>query len=170
MLDAMQRNGVRVMQAETLLDAVKQRVALYDDAARTRKRPIRLYVNVGGGLASLGGTQNARLIPAGLNQRLTARNYPNRGVINILAERGIPILHLLEVEKLAREFGITDEGGEPVQAGTGFVFILYRYNLWIVGASAVLLLGANFFVLRLDIRQQILGRPHPERNSDHDAR
>jgi len=169
MLDAMRRHEVRAILAETLLEAVHQRVALYDEAAARLGKPIKLYVNVGGGLASLGGTQNSRLIPAGLTLRLTARNYPNRGAINIYAERGLPILNLLEVEKLARQLEITDAAGEPVQAGAGLVFIMHRYNLWIVGASALLLLAANFVVLRLDIRQQILGRPHPERTNHHEA-
>jgi len=162
-IDAARRNGVRLLEAENLMEAVRQRVSLYDDAAAARHKPIKLYVNVGGGLASLGGTQNARLIPAGLTRRLAARNYPNRGVLNILAERGIPVLHLLNVERLAREFGITDDASEPVRPGTGPLFVTHRYNLWIVGASALLLLVANLIILRLDVRQQILGRPHPER-------
>jgi len=50
-----------------------------------------------------------------------------------------------------------------VKPGKGLLFIKYRYNLWIVGAAALALLLVNIFVLRLDIRQQVLGQPHPER-------
>ncbi|MEO5618149.1 MAG: poly-gamma-glutamate system protein [Candidatus Eisenbacteria bacterium] len=159
---AIRRNGVRLLEAATVLEAVRQRVALYDSVAAARGKPIRLYINVGGGVASLGGAQNANLIPAGLTHKLAARNYPNRGVINILAERRIPVIHLLQVEKLARQLGILDEQVEPVKPGTGMLFIHYRYNLWIVSFAAVFLFAANLFVLRHDIRQQILGRPHPE--------
>ncbi len=168
-VDAARRNGVRLLEAENLLEAVRQRVSLYDAAAAARQKPIKLYVNVGGGLASLGGAQNARLIPAGLTRRLAAQNYPNRGVVNILGERGIPVLHLLKVEGLAREFGIADDASAPVQPGTGLLFIKQRYNLWLVGTSALLLLAANLLVLRMDVRQQILGRPHPERTPNHEA-
>lgn len=168
--DAIERNGVRLLDAHSVMEAVKQRVALYDAAASARGKRIALYVNVGGGVASLGGAQNARLIPPGSTRRLAARNYPNRGVINVLAERGIPVLHLLEVETLAREFGITDEASEPVKPGEGPLFLKYKYNLWVVGASAFLLMAANLFVLRLDIRQQMLGRLHPERMGAEIAR
>ena len=161
--DAAGRSGVRLLESTNLLEAVRERVAIYDSVATARGKPIRLYVNIGGGLASLGGTQNARLIPAGLTFRLAARNYPNRGVINILAERHVPILQLLEVEKLARQFGITDSGLETPLPGRGLLFIKYRYNLWIVSASALLLLLANMLILRLDLRQQLLGQPHPEK-------
>jgi hypothetical protein len=150
------------LEPPNLLEAVRQRVALYDSVAAAHGKPIALYVNVGGGSASLGGAQNARLIPAGLTFRLAARNYPNRGVINVLAERRIPVLQLLEVEKLALRFGISDAHGDTPKPGKGLLFIKYRYNLVIVGVSAFLVLLANFVVLRLDLRQKLLGRPHPE--------
>ncbi len=161
--DAIDRNHVRFLDPPTVFEAVRERVALYDSVAAARGRPIRMYVNVGGGVASLGGAQNGRLIPAGLSPRLTTRNYPNRGVINVLGERRIPVIHLLQVEKLAREFEITDAAGEPVKPGRGLLFVKYRYNLAIVAGAAVLVLFANLFVLRHDIRQKLLGQPHPER-------
>ena len=163
LLDAINRNHVRLLASENLLEAVRRRVEFYDTVATSHEKKIKLYVNVGGGVASLGGAQNARLIPAGLTKKLSALNYPNRGVLNVLAERGIPVLQLLEVEKLAREHGVTNDSGEAARPGEGPLFVKYRYNLWIVGGAALILLAANLFVLRLDIRQQILGRPHPER-------
>lgn len=165
LLDAMRRSGTVYLGAPNVFDAVKARVALYDSIAAARGKPIRLYVNVGGGVASLGGAQNARLIPAGLSRRLVAKNYPNRGVVNILAERRIPVIQLLEVESLAREYSIVDpRTGATPRPGKGLLFIKYRYNLWIVGAAAASVLLLNIFVLRLDIRHQMLGRPHPERS------
>ena len=163
--DAIERSGARPLDPASVLDAVRQRVALYDSVAAARGRPIRLYVNVGGGLASLGGSQNARLIPPGLSRRLALRNYPNRGVINVLGERGIPVLHLLEVERLAREYDITDRGANPERTGEGTLFVRYRYNRWVVAAAALLVMLANLLVLRHDLRQQVLGQPNPERAS-----
>lgn len=164
LVNAIQRSGARLLDAPNVYEAVRARVALYDSVAAARATPIRLYVNVGGGVASLGGAQNARLIPAGLTTRLAAKNYPNRGVLNVLAERRIPVLNLLEVEKLARQFGITNgDGATTVKPGKGLLFIKYRYNLWVVGTCTAALFLLNVLVLRLDLRQRILGRPHPER-------
>jgi poly-gamma-glutamate system protein len=161
--DAIERNGAIYLEPTSVFEGVKQRVAIYDSVASSRRKFIRCYVNVGGGVASLGGAQNGRLIPPGLSRRLTTRNYPNRGVVNVLGERRIPIIHLLQVERLARDFDITDAGLNPVKPGAGLLFIRYRYNLWIVAASVIVLLFANLFVLRHDLRQQWLGKPHPER-------
>lgn len=163
LIDAVSRHRARLLETPGVLEAVKERVALYDSVARLRGRPIKLYVNVGGGIVSLGGAQNGRLIPPGLTRRLAPRSYPNRGVINVLAERGLPVLHLLQVERLARDYGITDAAGETPRPGSGLLFIQYRYNLWIVGAAAALVLLVNLFVLRLDLRHKLLGHPHPER-------
>lgn len=163
--DAIERNHVRRLEAGSVLDAVKQRVALYDSIAAARGKPIRLYVNVGGGVVSLGGAQNGRLIPAGLTRRLAPRSYPNRGVINVLAERGVPVVHLLQVEPLARLYGISDASSRRVPPGKGLLFIKYRYNLWVVAVAAAFVLLVNLFVLRLDLRHKLLGQPHPERTS-----
>jgi poly-gamma-glutamate system protein len=161
--DAIERNHALRLESSSVFEAVKQRVTLYDSVAAARGRPIACYVNVGGGVASLGGAQNARLIPPGLTRRLTTRNYPNRGVINVLGERRIPVIHLLQVERLARDFDITDAAMNEHRPGNGLLFIKYRYNLWIVASATSLLFLANLFVLRHDLRQQWLGRPHPER-------
>lgn len=161
--DAIDRNHAIYLEPASVFEGVKQRVAIYDSVSNARHKFIRCYINVGGGVASLGGAQNGRLIPPGLSRRLTTRNYPNRGVINVLGERRIPVIHLLQVEKLAREYDVVDSGMNPAKPGAGLLFIKYRYNLWIVAASVIILLFANLFVLRHDLRQQWLGRPHPER-------
>ena len=163
--DAIERHHARPLEPPGLMEAVKARVALYDSVAAARGKPIKLYVNVGGGVVSLGGAQNGRLIPAGLTRRLAARSYPNHGVINVLAERRIPVLHLLQIDRLAREYGISDPSSRRVRPGQGMLFIKYKYNVWIVAAAAALLLLVNLFVLRLDLRHKLLGQPHPERTS-----
>lgn len=159
---AVQRNGVVLLQHETVMEGVKARVALYDSVAAARGRKIAAYVNIGGGVASLGGAQNSRLIPAGLTMRLARRNYPNRGVINVFGERGLPVIQMLDVTLLARRYGIREEGGTMPKPGQGLVFVKYKYNVWLVAASALVVLVANFFVLRLDLRHRLMGRPHPE--------
>jgi poly-gamma-glutamate system protein len=161
--DAIHRNGVRLLDARSVFEAVKQRVAIYDSVAASYHKPIKLYINVGGGVASLGGPQNGRLIHAGLSHRLVARNLPNRGVITIFAERRVPIMHLLQVETLAREFSISEVSDATTAPRPGPLFIKYRYNPRIVATAALLVLLSNLFVLRLDIRQKVLGQPHPER-------
>jgi len=161
--DAIERHHARLLDHPTVLDAVRSRVALYDSVATARGRPLKVYVNVGGGIASLGGAQNGRLVPPGLTRRLARRSYPNHGVINVFADRGVPVVHLLQVEKLARQYDLLEDSGEPVQPGRGPLFIKYRYHLGIVGTVVAFLLVLHFVVLRADLRHKLFGQPHPER-------
>src|SRR5262245_15583530 len=43
LLRAIERNGARLIDAPNLLEAVKQRVAIYDSIAAARRKPIRLF-------------------------------------------------------------------------------------------------------------------------------
>ena len=162
--DAIERHHAVLLDQATVFEAVRARVAIYDSVAAARGRSIKVYVNVGGGIASLGGSQNGHLIPPGLTHRLKRKSYPNHGVINVYADRGLPVVHLLHVEQLARLYSITEDSGETVKPGRGLLFIRYRYNLWIVSIVAAIVLALNFVILRLDLRHKLLGQPHPERN------
>lgn len=167
LLDAIQRSGARLLDNASLLEGVKARVALYDSVAAARGKPIRAYVNVGGGVASLGGAQNARLIPPGLTHHLARRNYPKRGVINVFGDRRIPVIQLLDVEKLARAYSIVNEDtGATPKPGKGLLFVQYRYKAWVVAAAAAAVLLVSSLVLRIDIRHRILGRRYPERSGN----
>ncbi|RLB46251.1 MAG: poly-gamma-glutamate system protein, partial [Deltaproteobacteria bacterium] len=49
---AMDRNGVRKLEPTSLADSINKRMGLYDEIASNR--PIKAYINVGGGSASVG--------------------------------------------------------------------------------------------------------------------
>ena len=65
-----------------------------------KKNNIKAFINVGGGIASLGSTENAQFIPTGLSISLPMMNYPRRGVLIRIAKENIPIIHLLNINQL----------------------------------------------------------------------
>lgn len=79
------RNGVQLLEGGSLEEGIQERMDVY--ARNVGATGYAAYVNVGGGLASLGGTLNERLIPSGLSRRLPAANYPVRAVINRMSEQ-----------------------------------------------------------------------------------
>jgi len=84
-------------------------------------KEIELYVNVGGGLSSLGNSINGRLISPGLHRHLNFKNIPLKGTLFLHAEMGVPILHLLDIEKLAEIYELPiapDPIPEPNDAPT----------------------------------------------------
>jgi len=129
LLDATTRNQVRLLETPGILEAVKERVALYDSVSLVRGRPIKLYVNVGGGIVSLWRTEWPTH-SAGLTRRLASRSYPNRGVINVMAERGLPVVHLLQVERAGTRLRNHRRRGRGRPPGEGTHVHPVSLHLW----------------------------------------
>lgn len=158
LLEAVRRNGVPLIDEPSIEQSIARRMAVYDSVAAGER--ISCYVNVGGGVASLGGSQNALLIPSGLSRRLPVRNYPVRAVINRFADRKIPVVNISGVETIAAEFGLPVVPGDadPVP-GEGPLFFKDRYSLTGTAVLTGVLLLIIFIVIRVDVRSMFRRRP-----------
>jgi len=158
--EAIARNGVTLIEEDNLEAGINRRMDLYEQARAGM--PIACYINIGGGAASLGGKQNAKLIPPGLTKHLAVRNFPIRGVINRMAENGLPVIHLLNVAKLADRYGLpTTLADKPPELGQGKLYFREKYS---VTSTAVLtlILGAVLFVfIRVDVKHYVFRRRRP---------
>jgi poly-gamma-glutamate system protein len=156
--EAIKRNSVPFMEGETLESIIDTRMKLYDSIIGTGR--YAAYVNIGGGLASLGGALNSKLIPAGTSRHLKEINYPVRAVINRMAERDVPIVNLSDVAKIATHFDFsTDVGSEPPNLGLGSLYFSGQYDILGTSVLTVLLGLIIFAVIRLDIKHYLGPRP-----------
>ncbi|NUN48993.1 MAG: poly-gamma-glutamate system protein [Candidatus Brocadiae bacterium] len=154
MEEAAKRNGVPLIREKTLVQSIDRRMALFAEAAGDRK--IRCYVNIGGGLASVGSSVIGNsLIDTGLTKSFVERNYPTEGVMLKMLRSGKPVIHLLDFRKLADDHGLAMEDGLHRGVGEGPVFHSVRYNLWLVVGTLVTLLVATILAVRLDLRQAL---------------
>lgn len=106
-LEAIRRNGVSYLDEKgkkTLKDDIERRLAIYDKALGGRKPAI--FINIGGTLTSLGNCPEAYSLSTGLISKVPSSNHPERGIIFRMSERGIPIIHLLDIKKIARRYGL----------------------------------------------------------------
>ena len=147
--ESIERNGVLPILEESLDKSVGKRIEIYDELADGRR--IAAFVNVGGGLASLGSSQNAKLIPAGLSKNLGMKNFPRKGVLILMSERGIPIIHLLDVLSLAEEYGLSVSPVPLPEPGEGLVFEREKYN--VITSLIVLIVYALIVIVfvRIDV-------------------
>lgn len=159
LLKAIQRNKIQFLKAQTLEDSINKRISIYDKFSNPNK--IKLYINVGGGLASLGATINGMLISPGLSLNLARHNYPIKGVIIKMAERGIPVIHLLEVERIARAYGLPIAPVPLPEIGEGKVFEEEKHNIELAVLCSIFLIGLLFVVVRLDIFYRAYLKIHP---------
>jgi len=151
-----QRNDVYLIEVSNLDESVEERIRVIEEY--TGGAPLKLYVNIGGGLASIGHASNGELLPAGLIKRLPLLNYPRRGVLHLLGEKGIPILHIYDTNKLADTFGLPKTPLNLPKPGEGNLFIQERYNLIVTSVALLLVLATLFIVLIFDRRTQRLDR------------
>lgn len=154
-VQAIKRNGVEFIHEDQLQRGIDRRMKLYE--SRSKGKGIKAYINVGGGIASLGTTVNGEIIPNGLSMQLAMKNYPVRGVIVEMVARGIPIIHLYNIRTLWEQFGLPANPIPLPGPGEGGIFVQERYNT-VVAASAAGFLGAALLIAAyLDRKRHKLG-------------
>lgn len=136
--DAIHRNNVEFINEEHLENSIARRLEIYEKSAAGR--PIKAFINVGGGIASLGNTINGKLIPLGLTKYLPMRNFPVRGVIIQMAQQEIPIIHLLNVNKLATKYGLPNSPTPAQEPGDGEIFVQKKYSVAITSVATFFLI------------------------------
>ncbi|MGE5359555.1 MAG: poly-gamma-glutamate system protein [Bacteroidales bacterium] len=96
--------GLRVLAPTDFARAVTERFEVYGRAVAGR--PVRLYVNVGGTEPSLGRSDAVLKLRNGFLPGVPFDFSPGRGMMARYAERGVPVLTLLNVRDLAARWGI----------------------------------------------------------------
>ena len=145
---AIERNRLPLMYPNGYEEAVSMRLQLYDEVRR--ERPIALFVNVGGGTASVGTSEDKYDFEPGLNTRVP-HGLERISVMRALLEREVPVIHVAQVRTLARRYGLEDAPIEVPEAGEGGVFKITVANRWAIFAVLALILAAMFGATRFDI-------------------
>lgn len=145
--EAIRRNGRPFLDADTLADGVDERLRVID--AATGGKRVAAYVNVGGGAASMGESENREQFSPGINERappgLTARS-----VAREILRAGAPVINFTHIERLARRYGLPTEPVEMASPGEGHVFVAPTYSR--TGAVVLILaiIAALYATTRLD--------------------
>ncbi len=153
---AAERNAVPLLETTPLESSITHRMDLYREVCHPE--PIAAYVNVGGGVASLGHSLNAGLIPDGPSLRLPRRNFPARGVLLRLAEEGVPVVQLSNVRQLRNRYGLDGVDEELPLPGQGAVYAVARYSLPRTFLAAVALFGGLAGLFAFDRHIHRLGQ------------
>jgi poly-gamma-glutamate system protein len=154
-VDAIERNGIEFINEEYLEGSIQKRMEIYDKYRK--KDNIKAFINVGGGIASLGSTENAQFIPSGLSISLPMMNYPRRGVLIRMAEDNIPIIHLLNINQLAHKYGLPISPTPLPLPGEGEIFIQRRYSVILTLVVTIFLTAAIAFVFLMERKRHRLG-------------
>jgi poly-gamma-glutamate system protein len=154
-IDAIERNKVNFINEEYLENSIQKRMEIYEE--QSKKNRIKVFINVGGGISSMGSTENARFIPSGLTMSLPMMNYPMRGVIIQMAEENVPIIHLLNINQLARKYGLPVSPTPLPMPGEGEIFIQKRYSVLLTSLVTIFLMAAIGYVFFMERKRHRLG-------------
>lgn len=154
--DAIARNGIPLLSSENIEDAITKRMALFEQASRGR--PYSAYINVGGGVASLGSSYNKPLLHEGLDFELGFQNYTRKGCMVLMNEKGVPVIHLLAMQNLARAVGLPVAPDYLAAPGEGLIFVRESYRLALAIPFLVLYCATLVWILAPEVRRGLFDR------------
>jgi len=117
-LRAIRRNGIPLLEEGgrySLRADIHRRMDLYDREMKGR-RPAA-FISVGGPLTSFGNVAGVERMATGLLKKIPAVHDPDRGILFLMGEWGVPVLHLLQIRRIAARYGIPFD---PVMAQADF--------------------------------------------------
>jgi poly-gamma-glutamate system protein len=162
LLDAsMARNSVRFLDPSSLEDSVDKRMALYDELAGDA--PIRAYVNVGGGSASVGTHVGKKQFRPGLNTQLPSEPNSPDSVMLRFAKRGVPVIHISRLKLLCERYGLPWAPRTVVPVGQGNVFVKAEHNRALAALGLLLVLAVAVAFIRWDAGTRLLSSLRPAR-------
>lgn len=99
---AIERHGAEYLREggpEALERDIARRFSLY-----TSEQLPKVFINVGGAVTSLGWVPEAALLGNGPLSFVPRSNNPKRGLVFRMSEAGVPVIHLINIERLAADF------------------------------------------------------------------
>jgi poly-gamma-glutamate system protein len=154
--EAIERNKIEFIHEKHIEESIAKRMEIYEE--HSKGKPIKAFINIGGGIASLGNTINGKIIPAGLTPFLPMKNFPVRGVIIQMGQQKIPIIHLLNISQLLSKYGLPESPVPLPDPGTGEIFVQKKYNLIVTSIATIILIVIVVVVYFSEQKHQRLGK------------
>jgi poly-gamma-glutamate system protein len=148
LVKAIERADLPLIEVESYEESVEKRMGVYRQHAAGR--PVKAYVNVGGGTASVGTRVGKRMFRPGLNRSTPVGDIPDSVMLRF-SQAGVPVVHLSHVSKLANRYGLPLAPTVMPRPGQGRVFVTVGYNLWLAAGTLLAILVTSILFLRMHI-------------------
>ena len=163
-IDAIKRNKLPLVRAPRVTQDIDERMNIY-----FRQASPKVYINVGGGVASAGVKTFKKFLKPGLLPAKLPVDTKTDSVINRFLKEDIPVIHLENIKQLAKHYGLPLTPGKLPRVGEGSIYYQKRYNPWLTGGLLVgIIFGLYVFgrvdwgfrMLRASAKEK-LGPPEP---------
>jgi poly-gamma-glutamate system protein len=145
---AIVRNGRSLLLPSNYEEAVTRRLQLYDDISG--QEDPAAFVNIGGGTAAVGTSEDKNDFRYGLNRELP-RGLEHVSVMRSFLERDVPVIHVSHIRTLARRYGLPDRPVTVPEPGKGGVFRKAEIPEWAIVAMLLGILFGMFAATRFDV-------------------
>lgn len=135
--ERLQGYGLTFLRYEDLGENIAARQAVYEGGAQ----PVCL-ISAGGNLLSFGG--GTEMVSAHNGIIRPGTKAGGAGLIPLYLEKGLPVIHLLNMKTLLPSYGLPFDPSPVPKAGEGGVYYTWHYNLPLAGlllGAAILLFG-----------------------------
>lgn len=139
-VDAAQRNNVPLLEANDLDDAISKKMTLYDTSGS-----IKVFINAGERATCLAGSETGNGLISGYSIKT------GQGLAARFSKRGITVINLIDIEKLALENDLPPAPIPLPKPGDGRLFHEYKYSVTMAMIAVLILVVILFIVLRYDI-------------------
>lgn len=124
-----------------------KRMAIYNEKSGSAQ--IKAFVNVGGGTVSVGTRIGKQLFKPGLTKDAGMDELAIDSVMSRFAKDGVPVIHMTKINVLAQKYGIPYEFTSIPRPGEGELFSSHVYNMYIVGASLIVIIAMLVFLIKM---------------------
>jgi poly-gamma-glutamate system protein len=146
-LENINRHNIPVIKKKRLAENINERMDYFKKYQSIDS--YKAVINVGGGVASLGTSFNLKLLPPGVVNRSSINTIGNpggiEGVFSKFINSNVLGLHVLNIRPLIEQFKMPFAPIPLPEIGTGSLYAIERYNLWV--ASFCLLIVSGSVVL-----------------------
>jgi len=89
-----------------------------------------------------------------LHRYISTKNIPIKGTMFLFAEKGVPIIHLLDIPKIAEIYDLPIAPVPLPEPGIGKVFVEEHYSTTVAAISLAIMVILILIVILFDHKQQ----------------
>ena len=155
-LSAIERNKIPIINEGSLSQNIDLRMELFSSSEGNND--IDAFINIGGGIASLGSKGNSDHLRNGYLHELSSDEFIDpKGVLYQMHRAGLPVINMKDIEHMLYQYNMPLDPYPMPQIGTGGIYYGHTYNLLLVCSSLLSLIILISIVILFDQKQNALG-------------
>lgn len=165
LIQAIDRNMLQLIDARSPYESIYQRMDIF--ARYSGGEPVRAYINIGGGMVSVGTAEDKRAVGPGLTLFAEPGVQYVDSVLARFVSRGVPVINLVQIEWLANEYGLPIAPAAIPPPGEGYAFYREGYNPWLAGSVLLVIVLGMFALIRSELGHRIFQTTDRKTDSVH---